>query len=174
MVSFLRRLARNDTSIRLMKTSNHSQQSQGLSWLLCMIFSCLHFRPPAFGRRGKRPKSMVATEDRLLLCLTWLAHAEAFHLLAANFGLKKTSCQTVIRTIPVAAVPILAARFTTLRTHQNQQDEESLIPNFTEFGALVDATILDLSRPVGEHGAHYNGYKKRYCMKNLCLHSCAQ
>lgn len=129
--------------------------------------------PRAYGRRGRRPRVLTHTEDRLLMFLTWLRYAEPFHKLAASFGVSKTVAKNTTAAILTKIHPILTRRFidSAEQCHRELAEWEMLLPGMPEVAAMIDVTVQRCSKPSGEASRYYNGHKKCYCMKNVCLHN---
>ena len=87
--------------------------------------------PASIGKKDRRPVLLMQPEDRLLLVLSWLRHADKFRKLAGLFGISKSYCYTAVMEIIRRISPLAMQHIVVRRSHQEQVKKrkiESHIP----------------------------------------------
>ena len=129
---------------------------------------------PGLGKKGRRPKKMMQPEDRLLLALTWLRHAEQFRRLAAMFGLSKSQCYTLVMSTVKQLAPVAVSEYVTRVSHHAQSEAGELSHVFPQATIVIDSKTQACTRPVGSfHDAkrYFSHKHNKYGLKTLTIHS---
>jgi hypothetical protein len=117
---------------------------------------------------GRKP--ILSTEDGVGLCLFYLRHLPTFEILGLQFGISKTSANSVFHYWLKFLPEILPASL--LEQVKNQVNDYEMVQEILqEFELLVDSTEQHRQRPgdYKEQKKFYSGKKKKHTFKNQLI-----